>query len=38
MRELGALNIATLPIADKVQRYMMASYYAIQLDELQGGS
>ncbi len=29
------LNIATMPIADKVQRHMMASYYAIQLDALQ---
>lgn len=36
MNKTGALNIATLPLADKVQRYMMASYYAVQLDELQG--
>lgn len=35
MHEFDALNIATLPIADKVQRHMMASYYAIQLDKLQ---
>ena len=30
-----ALDIATMPIADKVQRHMMASYYAAQLDALQ---
>ena len=29
------LNIATMPIADKVQRYMMASLYALQLEALQ---
>lgn len=32
---IDALNIATMPIADKVQRHMMASYYALQLDALQ---
>ena len=32
---IEALNIATMPIADKVQRHMMASYYALQLDALQ---
>ena len=33
---IESLNIATMPIADKVQRHMMASYYALQLDALQG--
>lgn len=32
---IEALNIATMPIADKVQRHMMASYYALQLDALE---
>ena len=32
---VDALNIATMPIADKVQRHVMASYYALQLDALQ---
>jgi hypothetical protein len=32
---IDALNIATMPIADKVQRHMLASYYALQLDALQ---
>ncbi|HAT2714688.1 TPA: hypothetical protein I8303_003469 [Aeromonas hydrophila] len=31
----NVLNIATIPIADKVQRHMMASYYALQLEALQ---
>lgn len=35
---IDALNIATMPIADKVQRHMMASYYALQLDALQAES
>jgi len=30
-----ALNIASMPIADKVHRHMLASYYALQLDALQ---
>ena len=30
-----SLNIATMPIADKVHRHMLASYYALQLDALQ---
>ena len=32
---IDALNIATMPIADKVHRHMLASYYALQLDALQ---
>ena len=32
---IDALNIATMPIADKVQRHMMASYHALQLNALQ---
>ena len=32
---IDALDIATMPIADKVQRHLMASYYALQLDALQ---
>ena len=31
----AALDIATMPIADKVHRHMLASYYAAQLDALQ---
>lgn len=31
----AVLNIATMPIADKVHRHMLASYYALQLDALQ---
>ncbi|WP_146030669.1 hypothetical protein [Castellaniella caeni] len=31
---IDTLNIATMPIADKVQRHMMASYYALQLGVL----
>ena len=32
---IESLNIATMPIADKVHRHMLASYYALQLDALQ---
>jgi len=32
---IDPLNIATMPIADKVHRHMLASYYALQLDALQ---
>lgn len=32
---INELNIATMPIADKVHRHMLASYYALQLDALQ---
>lgn len=34
-QQYDALNIATMPIADKVRRHIMASYYAVQLDVLQ---
>ena len=32
---MNTLNIATMPIADKVRRHMAASYYALQLNDLQ---